>query len=267
MESRQSRPARWAYAEGTGTPNLFLFVRFCFLAWPLALSAFETVHALCRQVIPVKKYVRVEYTPVSGGLEKYCSKIREVSLKENTADFVEVTCFSRTEAVIMEGWFSNTTTYIDDNQKPVNGKVNNLNLWYKPWFYKYVEGKLGGGSCIEFTPTYEYIFRHNRATFWALRDQLPEQIGNNPMFRFLFGWMTPIMVTFLKLPATPEIRKEMMTKRVYQDITLPLSTLEEAISKAGDLFEIWPILVYPSRIYDHGDPAKQGQFPKPRPQV
>ena len=55
-------------------------------------------------------------------------------------------------------------------------------------------------------------------------------------------------------------------ERVYQDIVLPLHTLEDAITLAGSLFEIWPILVYPSRIYDHGAAARQGQFRQPRKQ-
>ena len=96
-----------------------------------------------------------------------------------------------------------------------------------------------------------------------MRDQLPEKYGNNVLFRYLLGWLNPPKVTFLKMPATPEIRKEMMIKRVYQDIVLPLHTLEEAITLASDLFDIWPILVYPSRIYDHGAHA-QGQFRQPR---
>ena len=36
----------------------------------------------------------------------------------------------------------------------------------------------------------------------------------------------------------------------------------QAINLAGDIFEIWPILVYPSRIYDHGA-EMQGQFRRP----
>jgi delta24-sterol reductase len=233
-----------------------------FHAFPWSHGSLGLLVGLTLKVIPIKKYVRVDYTPVSGGMDRYCAKIREVSLKDEPADFVEVTCYSRTQAVIMEGTFSDTATYEDASGKTVRGKINNLNLWYKPWFYKYVEAKLKGGEAsVEFTPTQEYIFRHNRATFWTLRDQLPERIGNHWLFRLCLGWMTPIMVTFLKLPATPAIREEMMTKRVYQDITLPLRTLEEAITKAGALFEIWPILVYPSRIYDHG--AEGGQFPQP----
>ena len=61
--------------------------------------------------------------------------------------------------------------------------------------------------------------------------------------------MCPPKVTFLKLPATTRIRREMMCERVYQDIVLPLRTLEDAINLSDDLFDIWPILVYPSRVY------------------
>ena len=40
----------------------------------------------------------------------------------------------------------------------------------------------------------------------------------------------------------------MMCERVYQDITLPIEIMEKAIEKANDLFDLWPILVYPSKI-------------------
>lgn len=211
---------------------------------------------LTLKIIPVKKYVRVDYDPVVG-MDQYCSRIREVSLKEEAADFVEATVFSRDECVVMEG------TFVDS--VPKGATVNNVGLWYKPWFYTHVrDSVMAGRECVsEYIPTFEYIFRHDRGIFWTLDDQLPEAIGNNVIFRYLFGWLCPPLVSFLKLPATNAIKEEMMLQRVYQDIVLPLSTLEEAISKAGDLFEIWPILVYPSRIYNHGDPAKQGLFRAP----
>ncbi len=117
----------------------------------------------------------------------------------------------------------------------------------------------------EWIPTLQYIFRHNRAIFWTLRDQLPESLGNHPLFRLALGWMCPPKVTFLKLPATPRIKHEMMFERVYQDIVLPIRTLELAVEKAGKLFGIWPILIYPSRIYDHGK-GHRGIFPCPRPE-
>ena len=83
------------------------------------------------------------------------------------------------------------------------------------------------------------------------------QVGNHVVFRYLLGWLCPPKVTFLKLPTTPALRREMMTQRVYQDIVLPLRELEPSIARAERLFGIWPILVYPSRVHDHG-PNKQG---------
>ena len=150
------------------------------------------------------------------------------------------------------------------------GVVNHITRWYKPWFYKHIESFLGAGSKdgeenVEYVETLTYIFRHNRAIFWTLRDQLDERVGNHWLFRLLLGWMLPPKVTFLKLPTTPELRNEMAYRRVYQDIVLPIRTMEEAVDKAGALFDIWPILIYPSRIYDHSAKGCRGVFRTPAP--
>eukprot|EP00946_MAST-07B_sp_MAST-7B-sp1_P001884 g1884.t1 len=238
-------------------------------AFPWSHGSLGLLVGLTLRVIPVTSHVRVDYTPVTGGVDAYSMAIREASLRDPTksfadggvADFVEATVLSRESCVVMEA------SFVPDSDVD-SAHINKVGLWYKPWFYTHVRSMVsdGGGKRHEFIPTYEYIFRHNRGIFWTLRDQLPERIGNNVVFRYLLGWLNPPKVTFLKLPATPEIRKEMMVERVYQDIVLPLHTLESAIELAGSLFEIWPILIYPSRIYDHGSAARQGQFPKPRKQ-
>jgi delta24-sterol reductase len=73
--------------------------------------------------------------------------------------------------------------------------------------------------------------------------------------------MLPPKIFMLKMPAfTPALREEMRTQRVYQDIVLPLSALESSVRAAGDEFEIWPILVYPSLVVDHGE-GRRGVFP------
>jgi delta24-sterol reductase len=213
---------------------------------------------LTLKIIPVKKYVKVVYEPVKGQAA-YCARIREVSLAKEPADFIEATIFSKDEAVIM------TANFCDEPQGPERAHITDLTGWYKKWFYTYVRDMLlCTAPHYDYVPTHTYIFRHNRAVFWALRDQLPEKYGNHWLYRFFLGWLNPPKVTFLKLPATQAIRKEMMMQRVYQDIVLPLNALEDAINKATDLFGMWPLLVYPSRIYDHGA-DKQGQFPKPAP--
>merc|ERR1712216_262393 len=177
-------------------------------------------------------------------------------------DFVEATVFTEQEAVVMK------CDFVDGIGS--DGSVDNVQTWYKRFFYTHIRAVLehcvaqgkDTYTAVDYIPTLQYIFRHAPAIFWTMRDQLPEHIGNNPVVRLLFGWMYPPKVTFLKLPATPKIKHEMMFGRVYQDIVLPLSTLEEQIEKAGRLFKVWPILVYPSRIYTHGN-GKQGIFPKP----
>jgi len=229
-------------------------------AFPWSHGSLGLLVGLTLKIIPVTKYVRVNYMPVVGdGPGEYSNLIRQVSLKkeEEVADFVEATVFSRNECVVMEASFC-------PDDEVDSSKINQVGWWYKKWFYTHVRDiQHRQVPVVEYIPTYQYIFRHNRGIFWTLRDQLPEKYGNNVVFRYVLGWLNPPQVTFLKMPATPQIKKEMMVQRVYQDIVLPLHTLETAIELAGDLFEIWPILVYPSRIYDHGKDM-QGQFRRPR---
>ena len=78
-------------------------------------------------------------------------------------------------------------------------KVYNQSLWFNQWYYCHVHDKLENhalntdkdGVFVEYIPVKDYIFRHNRAVFWTLRDQLPERIGNHVLFRYLLGWLCP----------------------------------------------------------------------------
>eukprot|EP00756_Hemistasia_phaeocysticola_P006173 Hpha_TRINITY_DN13710_c0_g1::TRINITY_DN13710_c0_g1_i3::g.142308::m.142308/K09828/DHCR24, DWF1; Delta24-sterol reductase len=226
-------------------------------ALPWSHGSLGMLVGLTLKIIKVKPWVRVEYRG-HRSMQAYCQHIRELSTSE--ADFVEATVFSEQEAVVMRCDFRDNRGH--------DGKLNHVQAWYKQFFYTRIRDVLtlnkGRADPVEvdYIPTLQYIFRHTPAIFWTLRDQLPEEIGNHPVVRFLFGWMFPPKVTFLKLPATPAIKREMMFGRVYQDIVLPIRTLEEAIPKAGRLFNVWPILVYPSRVYDHGE-GKRGVFPRP----
>jgi delta24-sterol reductase len=235
-------------------------------ALPWSHGSLALLVGLTLKVISVKPYVEVLYKPMCGGLREYCAEIRRVSVEaQRPADFVEATLFSRDECVVMTGRFVERP----DLDK---GEVNRVLRWYKRWFYTHVRDMLPGrAERVEYVPTYEYIFRHSPAIFWTIKDQLPEAYSNDwALFRWLLGWMMPPKVQFLKLPATAAIKNEMMYQRVYQDVVLPMGTgragdelLEQAVAKAADLFEIWPLLVYPSRIYDHGAAARQGLFRKP----
>lgn len=235
-------------------------------ALPWSHGSLGLLVQLTLEVMPVTPWVALRYTAVQGNAQ-ICERIRRASLRDSPADFVEATLFSLDEGVVMEANFVSSPD-------PAVGAVNQCNYWFKPWFYCHIRDMFHAATqeqccentITEFIPTYQYIFRHNRAVFWSLNDQLPEAYGNHWLFRLLFGWLTPPKVTFLKLPATPAIKHEMMLHRVYQDIVLPIRSLETATKKAAALFDVWPLLVYPSRIYDHG-PELQGQFRAPADKV
>jgi len=222
-----------------------------FHALPWSHGTLGLLLRLRLKIIPVTPIVEVTFTPISTGLKDISDQIKVVSLADSPADFVEATIFSRDKAVVMEGRFV--------AKAPPNGCFNDVSKWWKPWFFAHVRSKLDGGITTEYMPVEPYIFRHDRSLFWTLKDQLPESIGNAPLFRFFLGWLLPPRVGFLKLGAvTPELRHEMQLQRVYQDIVLPLDSIEKAVEKAAHLFEIWPLLIYPCRLYQ-----RPGQFPKP----
>ncbi|XP_023334287.1 delta(24)-sterol reductase isoform X2 [Eurytemora carolleeae] len=209
------------------------------------------------QIIPVKPYIHMKYIPVKGQ-KNYCEKIRELSGtydgSAEVPDYLEATVFSKEEAVIMVGNFADVTT------KEQAKKINNVTRWYKPWFYKHVEAFLTSGEGEEYIPLREYLLRHDKAIFWVLESMIP--FGNHPLFLFLLGWMLPPKPAFMKLTTTPVVRAMTFTKQVFQDIVLPINKLEEQINKSEELFDTYPVLVYPCRIYDHGKHV--GQLRPPR---
>ncbi|KAK2724984.1 hypothetical protein QYM36_001439 [Artemia franciscana] len=209
------------------------------------------------QIIPVKPYIHMKYIPIKGQ-KKYCDLIRQYSgamdKDKETADYIEATIYSKEKAVLMVGNFE------DADIAEKSGKINRLSRWYKPWFYKYVETFLDRGESDEYIPLGDYLLRHNRAIFWVVESMIP--FGNNPLFRFFVGWLLPPKPAFLKFTTTPGVRAMTFTKQVFQDIVLPMTELERQIDVAEELFDTYPILIYPCRIYDHGE--KTGQLRPPR---
>ncbi|MEM7159099.1 MAG: FAD-binding oxidoreductase [Myxococcota bacterium] len=205
-------------------------------------------------IIPIQSHVRLRYEPVYSQ-EEYCERIRELSMGEDLPDFVEATVFTKESAVVMSGDFATPTTPEE------KAKINPIGRWHKPWFFKHVESFLERGADEEYIPLRDYVHRHDRAIFWTLRDMIP--FGNHPVFRWVAGWACPPRIQMLKLTTTPGIRELTFTKQVFQDIVLPLTSLERAIELSEHLFDIYPVLVYPCAIMDHGD--GKGQLRPPRP--
>jgi len=225
------------------------------LPWSHGSLAFLV--GLTLKIIPTKPYIHMKYIPVHGQ-KQYCDMIRKLSGADNkdeqVPDYLEATIYDKENAVIMVGNLADVKT---SEQKE---KINHVTRWYKPWFYKHVETFLAAGEGEEYIPLREYLLRHDKAIFWVLESMIP--FGNHPLFLFLLGWMLPPKPAFMKLTTTPAVRAMTFTKQVFQDIVLPINKLEEQIDKSHELFDTYPVLVYPCRIYDHG--AHTGQLRTPR---
>lgn len=207
------------------------------------------------EIIPVKPYIHMQYIPVRGK-KAYCDRMRELSgandAKADVPDFLEATVYNRDEAVIMVGNFADVATPEQER------RVNVVTKWYKPWFYKHVETFLTTGPGEEYIPLRDYLLRHNKSIFWVVESMIP--FGNHPLFLLLLGWMLPPKPAFMKFTTTPVIRAMTFTKQVFQDIVLPINKLEEQIDVSEKLFDTWPILIYPCRIYNNA----RGQLRSPR---
>lgn len=234
--------------------------RELFFALPWSHGTLGLLVALELRIIPVKPYVHLTYIPTHSQKE-YCDKLYEMSIAPDAPDFLEATVFQKDRAVIMRGDFAE----LPDPQ--AKRKVNRIGLPWKPWFYKHVE-TFSGAQGDEYIPLRHYLMRHNRSIFWVVADMIPS--GNHPLFRALLGWMMPPKIAFLKFSTTPAVRRMTFTLQVFQDIVLPMSAMSRAIDKAHELFEMYPILLYPSRIYDHSHDLQittgdaQGQLRAPR---
>ncbi|CAG9814997.1 unnamed protein product [Phaedon cochleariae] len=223
-------------------------------ALPWSHGSLGFLVALTVKIVKVKPYIKMTYLPVKGQKE-YCDIIRlfsgDASADYNTPDYLEATIYDHDRAVIMTGDYSD-----HDPTLP----INHASRWYKPWFYKYAEGFLQKGKHTELIPLREYLLRHDRAIFWVVESMIP--FGNNHVFRTLFGWLLPPKPAFLKFTTTPGVREFTFTKQVFQDIVLPIRKLEDQIQKSEELFDAYPLLVYPCRVYDRG--PRSGQLRAPR---
>lgn len=226
-----------------------------FRALPWSHGTLGLVVSLTLRVVPVKPYVRLRFEPYDSRAA-YLARIYELATADDAPHFVEATVFSKERAIVFTGDFTDAQT--PDEQR----RINRFGRWYKPWLHKYLETLLGGGPREEVWPLADYLLRHNRSIFWAVDTIIP--YGNHPLFRALLGWMMPPRISFIKFATTPAIREMTVMQQVFQDNIIPLGAMAEAIDLAEELFDTYPLLIYPSRLYDRGE--KGGQLPRPAPE-
>uniref|UniRef100_A0A8C1ZRE5 Delta(24)-sterol reductase n=1 Tax=Cyprinus carpio TaxID=7962 RepID=A0A8C1ZRE5_CYPCA len=194
--------------RGTEVKNSDLFY-----AVPWSCSTLGFLVAAEIRIIPARKWVKLCYEPVCG-LDAICKKFAEQSAnKEN--QFEEGLQYSRDEAVIMTG------TMTDHAE---TDKTNCI-------------------VALEYIPLRYYYHRHTRSIFWELQDIIP--FGNNPLFRYVFGWMVPPKISLLKLTQEETIRKQYEQHHVVQDMLVPMNSIKTSLLRFHEDIYVYPLWLCP----------------------
>jgi len=205
-----------------------------FYAIPWSYGTLGFLVAAEIRMIPAKKYVKLTYTPVSN-LDALNSEFAKQANAKGENDFVEAIVYSIDKAVVMTGTFS-------EQYEP--GKLNPQGFFWKPWFYKHVEHILNKQQpVVEYIPLRHYYHRHSKSIFWELNDIVP--FGNNPIFRYLFGWAMPPKISLLKRTQSQAIKKLYEKYHFIQDMLVPLTSLKESLLLFDKELRIYPIWLCP----------------------
>jgi len=216
---------------------------FYALPWSYGTIGFLTKVKL--RVVKAKKYVHVKYIPTYSAkdLSKQLNEL--ANSEDNCPDFLEATGYSKDKAVIQCARFA------DVDEAKQRSKINHINWFWKPFYYKWVETALDKGAFEEYIPVKHYYHRFTRSIFWELEDMIP--FSNHPLYRLLWGWMGAPEVSLLKLFQGPVIRKSSMYSHAVQESIVPLKILKEGVEKFDEWYGIYPLLIFPVRVYDRGD--------------
>lgn len=76
--------------------------------------------------------------------------------------------------------------------------------------------------------------------------------SNHPIYRCLWGWLGAPEVGLLKLFQGPVIRQAAAHAHVVQESIMPMHRLAEGVRRFDDWFGVYPLLVFPVRIFDRG---------------
>lgn len=216
-----------------------------FRALPWSHGTLGLLVAMELRVVPATKYVHLIYRPFND-INAYIEAHQAQLTAQNPPWFLEGQVFGPNQAVLIEGHL-----ITDSEAANSNLRVNDVNAWYNPFFYKHVESMLEHGQVREeLTPTYSYLMRHERSMCMTMGAIIPT--ATKPWFYRLFGWLMPPNLSFMKNARPEQERENVMRTQVYQDFAFPYEHFADLLKHLDKEFEIYPLLIYPCKVEDKG---------------
>merc|ERR1712050_227331 len=209
-----------------------------FKAIPMSYGTLGFLTSVKLRIIKYKPFIKLEYFPTYS-LDETTEVLDRETRRGKGNDSVEGIAYSKNEAVIMTG------TFVEEYEVESN-KVNNMGLWYKPWFYHYVEKFIQKGPTTEYVPTLAFHQRHNKPTFWLTHVWLPW--ASNPLARLLTGWILPMNHQLLQLVKVTFLGGDFEDNFVLQDFILPIKDIKAAVEFNDTVTGIYPLWMVPAEL-------------------
>lgn len=199
--------------------------------------------ALCTRVrmqcIRAKPFVKVtchRFASQSECLSHMCTPLLPAG-----TDMIEGIGFGKKEWVAVEGRFD------ADAVAP----LHRCNAWGHMWFYNQVHG----GQEFHL-PTKDYLFRHDRGSFWMASYRIPQVLG-----QFLLGSLLDSTNMFKLANLLPWAFPK--SQIVLQDFMLPRENCEAFTSEALEVASVWPLWLLPMRRRPRGRAEEDAVFGVP----
>lgn len=196
------------------------------------------------KLTPYIPYLKLTYRPTYTVEDATEVLDREANRKSGN-DSVEGIMFTENTAVIMTGEFVS-------EDKVEKDKINRMGLWYKPWFYRYVQTFLDKGETVEYVPTLHFHQRHNKPAFWLTHYWLPW--AHNIVARFLLGWILPFNHQLMQFLKEKFVDKDFEDNVILQDFIIPIKNVKGALELSRDIVDVWPIWMVPCKLWHDWQP-------------
>ncbi|KAJ9656244.1 hypothetical protein H2198_005095 [Neophaeococcomyces mojaviensis] len=190
------------------------------------------------QVVPAKRYVEVEYHPVTD--VRQALDLISIATSDKSVDYIDGILYSQTSGAIVVG------RMVDYPSRP-DTPTRTFSRPEDPWFYMHVQSLLQASSptsskpIVELVPLPEYLFRYDRGGFWVGHSAFTHL--HFPFTARTRRWLDDFLHTrmlYSALHASGQSRTYLV-----QDLAMPYESVDEFVKYCDRELGIWPLWLCP----------------------
>jgi len=198
-------------------------------------------------------YVAVEYLPyklLATMMSHLTAALNGGDYSGAPCDFLEGFGYAPDRFLVAQGRFVGEEEALSGECGP----LQRYSRWWSPWFYRRARQRQGKMDVI---PTEDYLFRHDRGSFWMASYKMPHPVGR------ALGFALPSHKMYKMASALPAVFDK--SEILLQDFMIPAGNVEAFVDTLEDSLGVWPLWFCPLRNLRKkgvifGVPANGGHF-------